>query len=134
MTTLHTYLAYLAVSLGLTVWVAHTLFRNGRLFLVDVFRGNEALADSVNHLLIVGFYLLNLGFICLNLTIGLDVRDATRALEILSFKVGLVVLVLGALHFLNLIVFARIRRATSLRDAALPVPPDGVLATASGGV
>jgi hypothetical protein len=52
-----TYLVYLAISIGLTVWVARTLHRNGRIFLVDVFRGNEALADSVNHLLVVGFYL-----------------------------------------------------------------------------
>jgi hypothetical protein len=130
---LETYVAYLAVSLALTLWVARTLFRNGRQFLVDVFRGNETLADSVNHLLVVGFYLLNLGFICLNLTIGLPVRDATQAIEVLSGKIGWVVLVLGGLHFANLAVFARIRRATTLRDATFPVAPDGVLPGAGAG-
>ena len=62
------YLVYLAISLGLTLWVGRTLFRNGRVFLVDIFKGNTELADSVNHLLVVGFYLINFGYICLNLT------------------------------------------------------------------
>lgn len=131
-TTFYTYLAYLAVSLGLTIWVARTLFRNGRHFLVDVFRGNESLADSVNHLLVVGFYLLNFGFICLNLTIAQAVANEQAAMETLSKKVGLVVLVLGAMHFLNLAIFTLLRRATVLRDAALPLPPDGVLAAGEG--
>ena len=71
-----TYLTYLALSIGLTVWVAQTLHKNGRVFLVDVFHGNEALADSVNHLLVVGFYLINLGYVTLALRIGTRVEDA----------------------------------------------------------
>src|SRR6266851_693191 len=61
------YISYLAISLAVTVWVAHTLHKNGRIFLVDAFHGNEALADSVNHLLVVGFYLINLGYVALAL-------------------------------------------------------------------
>ena len=54
-----TYISYVVLSVVLTVWVAQTLHKNGRVFLVEVFSGNEALADSVNHLLVVGFYLIN---------------------------------------------------------------------------
>ena len=49
-----TYLSYLAISIALTIWVAKTLHKNGRIFLVDAFGGNEPLADSVNHLLVGG--------------------------------------------------------------------------------
>ncbi len=105
-----TYLAYLCVSVALTVWVAQTLHKNGRIFLVDVFQGNEALADSVNHLLVVGFYLINFGYVTLALKIGYDVETARAGIEALSWKVGLVLLVLGTMHFFNLYVFSRIRR------------------------
>src|SRR5688500_12288268 len=105
-----TYLVYLSVSIALTIWVAHTLHKNGRVFLVDVFHGNEALADSVNHLLVVGFYLINFGYVTLALKIGYAVETAQEGIEALSWKVGLVLLVLGAMHFFNLIVFSRIRR------------------------
>src|SRR5437867_1924270 len=118
--TVWTYLAYLAISVALTIWVARTLHKNGRIFLVDSFLGNEPLADSVNHLLVVGFYLVNIGFVTLALKYGDKATDAQTALEILSSKVGLVLVVLGVMHFFNLYVFAKLRRRTSQHR---PVPP-----------
>src|SRR5882672_8056341 len=105
----HTYALYLSISVALTVWVARTLHKNGRLFLVDVFKGNEGLADSVNHLLVVGFYLINLGYISLALRLGYDVASARESIEALSRKVGLVLVVLGIMHFFNLFLFSAIR-------------------------
>src|SRR5919202_687543 len=104
-----TYLLYLGISVALTVWVAQTLHKNGRLFLVDVFHGNEALADSVNHLLVVGFYLINLGYVSLALKLGYALESTREGIEALSWKVGLVLVVLGGMHFFNLYVFNRIR-------------------------
>src|SRR5436309_7988882 len=98
--TVATYLAYLVISIALTVWVGRTLFKDGRVFLVDVFAGNEALADSTNHLLVVGFYLMNLGYVAFALTLGRDLPDLRRAIEALSGKVGGVLLVLGLMHFM----------------------------------
>src|SRR3712207_7026266 len=67
-----------------TLFPYTTLFRSGRAFLIDAFHQNEALADSVNHLLVVGFYLINLGYVSLALkttqsleTAGED-RKSTR--------------------------------------------------------
>jgi uncharacterized BrkB/YihY/UPF0761 family membrane protein len=105
-----TYLTYLALSIALTVWVARTLFKNGRVFLVDVFHGNEPLADAVNHLLVVGFYLIVLGYVSLMLKIGTAVTSTQQSIEALSGKIGLVLLVLGAMHFFNMIVLSRVRR------------------------
>ncbi|HXG68377.1 MAG TPA: hypothetical protein VNO70_25000 [Blastocatellia bacterium] len=118
------YLLYLAISIALTVWVGRTLFKNGRVFLVDVFHGNEALADSVNHLLVVGFYLINFGYVCLALKLGYAVETVRAGIEALSWKVGLVLLVLGGMHFFNLLIFSRIRRRATLQDAPPPVLPD----------
>jgi hypothetical protein len=119
-----TYLVYLAISIVLTIWVARTLHKNGRIFLVDVFHGNEQLADSVNHLLVVGFYLINLGYVSLALQIGYRVDTSQTSIEALSYKVGMVLLVLGGMHFVNLYVFSRMRRRSTLYDAPPPVAPD----------
>src|SRR3712207_8466413 len=106
-TTVVTYLLYLAISIGLTVWVARTLSHNGIVFLIDVFGGNAILANSVNHLLVVGFYLINLGFVSLALKLGYQVETARGSIEALAGKVGTVLLTLGAMHFFNLYVFSR---------------------------
>jgi hypothetical protein len=120
-----TYLSYLTISLLLTVWVAKTLHKNGRIFLVDAFSGNEPLADSVNHLLVVGFYLVNIGYVALALKETLAPEDLRGVLEMLSSKLGLVLLVLGAMHFTNLFIFSKLRKR-GLKPAVptpSPVPP-----------
>jgi hypothetical protein len=112
------YLVYVAVSVALTVWVARTLHRNGRVFLVEAFHGNEHMADSVNHLLVVGFYLVNVGYITLALKYGDKPADLQGAVEFLSTKIGLVLVVLGAMHFFNMFNFDKMRR-----KARTPRPP-----------
>jgi hypothetical protein len=119
---LATYVVYLAVSVGLTWWVGRTLFRNGQVFLDEALR-DERLAASVNHLLVVGFYLLNLGYVAVALKITHSVDTPSAAMEDLAWKVGLVLLVLGGVHFFNLYVLSRFRRRRLLEVAAPPVPP-----------
>ena len=104
------YRLYLAISLALTVWVARTLERNGRVFLVEAFQGNAELADSVNRLLVVGFYLINVGYVTLALSTSSDPGSTRAAMELLSDKIGVVLLVLGLMHFFNLYVFHRLRK------------------------
>src|SRR6059058_5460204 len=105
-----TYISYLSLSIVLTVWVSRTLNKDGRIFLVDAFGGNETLADSVNHLLLVGFYLINIGYVTLALKYGDKPASTQEAIEFLSTKVGLVLVVLGAMHFFNIFNFAKMRR------------------------
>lgn len=128
------HLLYLAIAVPLTVWVARTLHRNGRVFLVDAFRGNESLADSINHLLLVGFYLLNVGFVLLFLRQGQQPETVGHLIEGLASKVGLVMLFLGGIHFLNLHVFNKWRKRTmeAREDAPPPLLPTARLAEKPG--
>ena len=121
--TVSSYLVYLLISIALTIWVARTLHKNGRIFLVDSFLGNDALADSVNHLLVVGFYLVNIGFVTLALKYGEKAVDAQTAVEILSSKIGLVLVVLGVMHFFNLYVFSRMRGRALYNKTTPPLLP-----------
>lgn len=104
------YVAYLAISIGLTIWVARTLSKNGEVFLIDCFGHDEVLARSTNHLLVVGFYLVNLGFILLALQYGKPPEKLAEAIRYLSSKVGVAVLVLGAMHFFNMNAIAKFGR------------------------
>jgi hypothetical protein len=121
--TVLTYGLYLAIAITLTIWVARTLHKSGRIFLVECFHGNEELADSVNHLLVVGFYLINIGFVSLYLKTTEDVLGARGVFEALSGKMGVVLLVLGGMHFFNLVVFTKMRKRAHLATMPPPVPP-----------
>ena len=126
--TVTTYLIYLLIAVPLTIWVARTLSRNGRIFLVDVFHGNEDFADAVNRLLVVGFYLVNLGFVTLFLRADKVVVDARGVFDQLSVKLGFVMLVLGGLHLTNVWIFNKIRNRSQLQTMTTPpVPPNDVV-------
>ena len=121
------YVGYLVISIGLTVWVAKSLSKNGKVFLVDSFLGHAELADSVNHLLVVGFYLINIGYVSLALKYGEKPTDLTTAIEALSTKVGMVLIVLGGMHFFNLYIFSKMRRRGMVRSQKPPVLPDAFI-------
>ena len=111
------YLIYLPITVFLTVWVAHTLFKNGRVFLVDIFHGNADLADSVNKLLVVGFYLINIGWAVFALKTASNISGWQEVVEVLSIKVGTIILVLGGMHFFNLYVFFKLRNRAKMQHS-----------------
>ncbi len=94
--------------------------RSGRAFLLDVFSGNDNLARAVSRLIVLGFYLLSLGFVALAMRTGGDVSSARDGLQLLSVKIGEVLLVLGALHLLTLAALVRARRLAQARMAQPP--------------
>ena len=99
--TVVAYLLYLAVVVPLTIWVGRALRRHGEVFLVDVFAGDDRLAHSVNQLLVIGFYLLNFGFLSNFMASSDEVMTGRELMELLSGKVGGVALVIGVIHLAN---------------------------------
>jgi len=114
-----TYATYLALVTIITIFVARTLSKNGSVFLIDGFGGNEALAHSINHLLVVGFYLVNLGFAMLQLDTHRGINTLDQALVFLSGKIGFVLMILGIVHFFNLIVINMFKNGQLKRQKLL---------------
>jgi hypothetical protein len=112
------YFSYLAISIALTIWVARTLQKSGRVFLIEAFQGKEELADSVNRLLVVGFYLINVGYISLALKTRDPLKTLREVIELESTKLGVVLLILGGMHFFNILVLSRMRKNSAHALAA----------------
>jgi hypothetical protein len=128
----YSYFVYLTISVSVTIWVARTLHRRGRVFLIDAFHGQEDLADSVNHLLVVGFYLINVGYVAFALRTSDTPVNLRQAIELVSDKLGVVLLVLGVMHFFNLYVFSRFRARAKEQAAPPPFAPDILLTPKAG--
>jgi hypothetical protein len=118
-----TYLLYLLISTALTIVVGTGLHRSGRAFLLDVFSGNETLARAVSRLLVLGFYLLSLGFVTLTMRTHGDIASTRAGLQLLSVKIGEVLLVLGVLPLVTLAALARTRRRSQARLQPEPGRP-----------
>jgi hypothetical protein len=118
MYTTITYFLYIVISLAMTIWVGRVLFKNGRIFVIEAFGGNESMGDSVNHLLITGFYLVNLGFVALFLSYGQSPTNGVEVIEFISTKIGVVLVVLALMHYFNIFNFARLRQKRYNKPAA----------------
>lgn len=141
------YMIYLPLALGLTLYVARTLFTNGRTFMLDTFKGKEDIANATNKLFEVGFYLLNMGFALLILKIDqareesfsivadapvlryVHALDTNQELvEVLAKKVGSFAIYLGVMLFLNLFLFFRGRKKSRQSMMEQPIPVATALA------
>ena len=116
------YVVYVAIAATLTIWLARTLFRHGTAFLHDVFSERPELADAVNRLLVVGFFMLNLGYALylLRASRGLDAFEAT---QFLVNRLAILLVTLAGMHFLNVFVFWRIRAHREQRTLPVPIAP-----------
>ena len=121
MLTSTNYMIYIMFSVFITVFVSRTLSKNGLPFLVDGFNGDVELAKSTNHLLVVGFYLVNLGFVLLRMRTGVVVDTVEEIIVYQASGLGLVLLVLGIAHFFNMYVIHRFRERNT--DLSSPLGP-----------
>jgi hypothetical protein len=113
------YLIYLPIIVTLTWYVAHTLFQNSKVFMLDIFKGKEDIAFSTNKLFETGFYLLNIGFALLIMEIAYEIGSNRNLLEILSTKIGGFAIYLGIMLFFNLYLFFRGRRISKAKTIAI---------------
>lgn len=120
------YVVYAAVAIGMTALLARTLFRAGAVFLDDVFDGNHRLAGAVNRLLVVGFYMLNLGY-GLFLLRAEPQETAFDAVAYLVNRLAILLVTLGVIHFVNVFVFWRIRQRAELKNAPPPFAPQIIM-------
>lgn len=109
------YLIYLPVVIALTWYVAHTLFKNSKIFMMDIFSGRAEIATSTNKLFETGFYLLNLGFALTIMKIAYDLWDSRSLMETLSSKIGGFSIYLGVMLFFNLYLFFRGKKVSKKR-------------------
>jgi len=119
MITSMTYITYISISIAITIFVSKTLSKNGEIYLIDGFNGNAELAKSVNHMLVVGFYLLNIGFVLLRLKTNSFIIDLESMIVYLSTNIGFVLVILGAFHFFNMLIVHKFREAGLKKDTQL---------------
>ncbi len=118
------YAVYLPIALLLTLYVSKTLFRNSKIYMLDIFKGREEIAFATNKLFETGFYLLNIGFALMILKINLYNHNYQELVEALSYKIGSFSIYLGLMLFINLYFFFRgKRKAKEGLNPLTPQPP-----------
>ncbi|RZK55227.1 MAG: hypothetical protein EOO87_08440 [Pedobacter sp.] len=117
------YAVYVPIALGLTFYVSRTLFKNSKIYMLDIFKGRNEIAIATNKLFETGFYLLNLGFALMILKLNPYISTYQSLVEALSYKIGGFAVYLGIMLFINLYFFFRGKRKANQGPRPLPTPP-----------
>ncbi|WP_025145638.1 hypothetical protein [Pedobacter jeongneungensis] len=117
------YAVYLPIALFLTFYVSKTLFKNSKIYMLDIFKGREEIANATNKLFETGFYLLNIGFALLIMKITISANDYRSLVEALSSKIGGFAIYLGIMLFINLYFFFRGKRKAKENQRPAPFQP-----------
>ncbi|NLD76868.1 MAG: hypothetical protein GX643_09405 [Acidimicrobiales bacterium] len=125
------YATYLITTVVLCAWLARTLFRNGALFLQDVFPDRPEMAEAVNHLLVTGFAMVNVGYGFFMMKSD-GAATSTEAFEVLAQKLGILLVSLAAVHFVNLYVFHKLGARRRQAELAPPVAPQRIVGATRG--
>lgn len=103
------YATFVSVCVLMTIWVGRVLYNNGAVFLLDI-TGNQQLAESINKMLLTGFYLINIGYVLYMAQTYGSLNNTRRLLELLTTKIGSISLLLGLVHYCNIFVLYRLRK------------------------
>ncbi len=122
--TFWAYLIYLPIVSALTYYVAWMLFKNGKIFMLDIFHGKEDIADSTNKLFETGFYLINMGYALVILRIYYQINSGQALIETLSGKIGGFAIYLGISLFFMLFLFLRGRKLSRMNAAQRTEPAE----------
>ncbi len=107
------YASYIVIALAVTVFIARILQSSGRVFLLDACHGNADLAASINRLLTVGFYLINVGYIACTINTYQPLNDPRQVVEMETTKLGGILLVQGIMHTINIFILTRVKQRSS---------------------
>lgn len=119
------YSIYILLTTLLIIYVANYLFRNGKSFLLSAFKGNETVANSINNLLKMGFYLVNIGYALVSIRYEYNLLSSAQLIEALAVKIGTIVLILGAMHFFNMYILYLIGKITRDKEMRKKEVADG---------
>jgi hypothetical protein len=116
---IYTYAAYLVITIATTVFVARKLRLHGLTILTDGQEQRTALMNAFTNLVLVGFNLVTFGIVSYALNVNTPVATAEKSIEVLSQKVGLIIMLIAGVHFVLTIVFAAIRQSHNRNNPSL---------------
>ncbi|QQT31273.1 hypothetical protein I6I99_01460 [Sphingobacterium multivorum] len=109
------YAIYGLLTCYIILWVGRLFHKNGRVFILSLFGQEVNLADTTNNLLLLGYYLLNIGYAILQFSYWRQIESFDEMICSIAFKTGRLLLVLVGLHYFNMLsIYFFAKRKNSL--------------------
>ena len=98
------YIIFLGLMIFIIVYVGRLFFTNGRVFIIALFEGAVEKADGVNKILLIAYYLFNIGYAFLKLKTWQRIANWEGLLSSLATNMSILILILAITHYFNMLV------------------------------
>lgn len=108
------YIIFLTLIIFIIVYVGRYFYSNGRIFIIALFNGNSTMADYINELLLIGYYLFNIGYAFLKLRQWEKVNNLETLFSSLATNIGVLIFILALVHYFNMLVIYLLSKSKSI--------------------
>jgi hypothetical protein len=101
------YLIYLSLTGIIIIKVGRLCYDNGNIFVSQLIPNHEELCHQINKMLLIGYYLLNLGYCAMTIISWEKINTANQLIEIIATKSAIIILTIGFMHYINIILLTK---------------------------
>lgn len=98
------YTIYLVIMIYIIVYVGKLFYRNGRIFILGLFKGDAVQTDHLNNILLLAYYLFNIGYALVKLRYWTHVTNVEVLVSSLGSNIGMLILILAVMHYFNMLL------------------------------
>lgn len=97
-----TYILYILISSSVVFWIGELCYKNGKIYIMNYFPKAINFGNSINKMLKIAYYLLNIGLAIWTLHSIRDIFSSVEMILEISKRLSTILLIIGILHFINI--------------------------------
>lgn len=98
------YCIYIIATILLIYGLGKYFHKNGRIFIFYLFHQQTNITDSTNNILLILYYLLNMGYAVVQLYLWQRITSLSLLLSSLIEKLSFILIILACIHYLNMLI------------------------------
>jgi hypothetical protein len=101
------YFIYLIITIFIIIRVGKSCYKNGNVFVSELIPNHEDLCQRINQMLLLGYYLLNIGYCAMTLISWETIATTNQLIEVIATKTSIIIFIISGLHYINIIIITK---------------------------
>jgi len=101
------YFIYLSITILIILKVGKICYENGNIFVSELIPNHADLCQKINQILLLGYYLLNIGYCAMNLISWEKILSINQLIEVIALKTAIIIFIISLMHYTNIIILTK---------------------------
>lgn len=101
------YLIYFGITIFIIVKVGKVCYNNGNIYVSQLIPDHEELCQKINQMLLIGYYLLNIGYCAMTIISWQKINTTENLIEIIASKSAVIIVTIAIMHYINILLLTK---------------------------